>query len=393
MGFFWKKKQDKASKIDEAFDRVYKKMDSIDSWDDPKKLEHYILDSCEQIIATTKEIERQKAEYRIVTAYLNDIKAIENAPKDIATELRDSASRIVELNLSIANISNIHRNISEDQMALISENEDEMPAIINRMAEQERYQESIKKEMNSIEAEKSRLEMEREEIADSRKIIKNLSLASLVVFASLMVLFWVISISSDFDLQLAFVILLMIAAVSGFVIYIRQSDLKRNNMKALNYLNQSINMLNVIRMKYVNVTNGLEYTKDKFHVQSAAELMYVWEQYMESVKDKQRFSKTNDDLDYYTSRLMRTLSQIDIHDRRIWMTQTKALINKDDMIEVRHKLVARRQKIRTNMEENRQFVWRERNEIDRLMTEHRHYLPEIQEIIKSVDKLCGLKKS
>ena len=393
MGFFWKKKQDKASKIDEAFDRVYKKMDSIDSWDDPKKLEHYILDSCEQIIATTKEIERQKAEYRIVTAYLNDIKAIENAPKDIATELRDSASRIVELNLSIANISNIHRNISEDQIALISENEDEMPAIINRMAEQERYQESIKKEMNSIEAEKSRFEMEREEIADSRKIIKNLSLASLVVFASLMVLFWVISISSDFDLQLAFVILLMIAAVSGFVIYIRQSDLKRNNMKALNYLNQSINMLNVIRMKYVNVTNGLEYTKDKFPVQSAAELMYVWEQYMESVKDKQRFSKTNDDLDYYTSRLMRTLSQIDIHDRRIWMTQTKALINRDDMIEVRHKLVARRQKIRTNMEENRQFVWRERNEIDRLMTEHRHYLPEIQEIIKSVDKLCGLKKS
>ena len=42
------------------------------------------------------------------------------------------------------------------------------------------------------------------------------------------------------------------------------------------------------------------------------------------------------------------------------------------------------------MEENRKIVQSERNEIDRLMTEHEHYVPEIIEIISSVDKLCGL---
>ena len=49
----------------------------------------------------------------------------------------------------------------------------------------------------------------------------------------------------------------------------------------------------------------------------------------------------------------------------------------------------RRKKIRDRIEDHRRIVQEERDEIDRLMTEHEHYLPEIQEIIKSVDKLCG----
>ena len=81
MGFFSKRKKKKeirAAKIDDAFNRVYSQIEGIDNWNDPKKLEQYILDSCEQIIASTKAMERQKMEYRIVTRYLNDIKAIEN---------------------------------------------------------------------------------------------------------------------------------------------------------------------------------------------------------------------------------------------------------------------------------------------------------------------------
>lgn len=38
-----------------------------------KKVQHYILDCCEQIIEASKEIEEEKAEYKIVTDYLNDI--------------------------------------------------------------------------------------------------------------------------------------------------------------------------------------------------------------------------------------------------------------------------------------------------------------------------------
>lgn len=57
---FFGKKRKKEQEIDEAFAKVYQEIETIDNWNDPKKLEHYILDSCEQIIALTKEIEEEK---------------------------------------------------------------------------------------------------------------------------------------------------------------------------------------------------------------------------------------------------------------------------------------------------------------------------------------------
>ena len=60
MKLFGRKKK-KEKELDEAFAKVTKELKDIDAWDDPKKLEHYILDSCEQIIGTTKEIKAEKS--------------------------------------------------------------------------------------------------------------------------------------------------------------------------------------------------------------------------------------------------------------------------------------------------------------------------------------------
>lgn len=113
---------------------------------------------------------------------------------------------------------------------------------------------------------------------------------------------------------------------------------------------------------------------------------------MDAVRQKERLLKNNDDLEYFTGRMMRLLQKVNLYDRKIWLNQTKALVDANEMVEIRHNLVRRRQKIREHIEENRGIVRSERNEIDRLMTEHEHYVPEIMEIIKSVDKLCGLQE-
>ena len=111
---------------------------------------------------------------------------------------------------------------------------------------------------------------------------------------------------------------------------------------------------------------------------------------MDAVKEKERFLRNNDDLEYFNGRLMRLLSKINLYDKKIWLSQTKALVDTDEMTEIKHNLVKRRQKIRDHIEENKEIVKSERKEIDRLMAEHEHYVPEIVEIIKSVDRLCSL---
>lgn len=396
MAFFSsrkKKREQRAAKIDDAFNRVYSQIEDIDSWEDPKKLEHYILDSCEQIIASTKAMERQKTEYRIVTKYLNDIKAIENLPKETAKDLRNTAIRICELEQNIVESKAIKRNISDEQYQIISDEENDMPEIINRFASDEIYQSKLKKNLSYLEGEKSRWEIEREELLGQSKLFRHMAMAVLASFMTLLILLYVMYAAVKTDITIWLIIVLFICATSGFIIFLRQNTIAKESRGALVRLNQAISMLNVERMKYVNVTNSIEYSKDKYFVSSASELQYVWEQYQDKVRDQKRYIQNNDDLEFYSDKLERILGEIGLSDDKIWLNQVNALINKQDMSDCRHRLVVRRQKIRDRLDDHRRIVQEERDEIDRLMTRHEHYLPEIQEIIKSVDRLCGTHAS
>ena len=396
MGFFSskkKKKEIRAAKIDDAFNRVYSQIEGMGSADDPKKLERYILDSCEQIIASTKAMERQKMEYRIVTRYLNDIKAIENLPKEKAKDLRTTASKIVELEENLVNARAIQRNITDEQFQVISDDEEDMPEIINRFTSDEIYQAKLKRNLSYLEGEKSRWEIEREELRYQVKLFKRMAMTIMVSFMTLLILLFTMSSATEVDISVWVFAVLFICAVSGFLVFLRQNKIAKEKKVAIIHLNQAISMLNVERMKYVNVTNSVEYSKDKYSVNNAAELQYVWEQYQDKVRDQIRYTENNEDLEFYSNKLENILGSIGLADEKIWINQINALIDRQEMADCRHRLVTRRKKIRERLDDHRRIVQEERDEIDRLMMSHEHYLPEITEIIKSVDKLCGTSSS
>lgn len=387
---FFGKKRKKEQEIDEAFAKVYQEIETIDNWNDPKKLEHYILDSCEQIIALTKEIEGEKTEYRIVTSYLTDIQTIEGLPEEMRQSIREAATNIEQLNAARQAYEKTSYHISEEQFMLMEQEEDDIPQTIHRLLDNERYQDKVRRDKNILEAQKNQWEIEREAITGERKILKRASMLLFLLYATLLILLFVLQFMAKMDLTVAFLVLFFVGALGGAIIYFRSLYLQKQMRQATRNENQAISLLNVVCMKYVNVTKAVEYTKDKFGIHNSTELNYVWEQYTNAVREKEKFLRNNDDLEYFNGRLIRLLQRIDLFDRKIWLTQTKALIDDQEMVEIKHNLVKRRQKIRAHMEENRKIVQSERNEIDRLMTEHEHYVPEIIEIISSVDKLCGL---
>ncbi len=387
---FFGKKRKKEQEIDEAFAKVYQEIETIDNWNDPKKLEHYILDSCEQIIALTKEIEGEKTEYRIVTSYLTDIQTIEGLPEEMRQSIREAATNIEQLNAARQAYEKTSYHISEEQFMLMEQEEEDIPQTIHRLLDNERYQDKVRRDKNILEAQKNQWEIEREAITGERKILKRASVLLFLLYATLLILLFVLQFMAKMDLTVAFLVLFFVGALGGAMIYFRSLYLQKQMRQATRNENQAISLLNVVCMKYVNVTKAVEYTKDKFGIHNSTELNYVWEQYTSAVREKEKFLRNNDDLEYFNGRLIRLLQRIDLYDRKIWLTQTKALIDDQEMVEIKHNLVKRRQKIRAHMEENRKIVQSERNEIDRLMTEHEHYVPEIIEIISSVDKLCGL---
>ena len=247
--------------------------------------------------------------------------------------------------------------------------------------------------MAYLEGEKSRWEIERSELQIQIKLFRKMAVAILASFMTLSILLMTMYQTAKVDISIWVFIVLFVCAVSGFVVFLRQNTISRENRVAIVHLNQAISMLNVERMKYVNVTNSVEYSKDKYYVSNSAELQYVWEQYQDKVRDQQRYIQNNEDLEFYNGKLERLLGSIGLADDKIWLNQVNALIDRQDMADCRHRLVVRRKKIRDRLEDHRKIVQEERDEIDRLMAHNEHYLPEIQEIIKSVDKLCGTGSS
>lgn len=389
MGLFSRKKNKKGSEVDDAFSNVYKKISAIDSWEDPKKLQHYILDSCEQIVATTKEIQKQDAESKVIKSYLNDIKIIESLEADKANDLKTAASRVVEITKSLEVQKYTVRNITNEQYVIISEEEDEMQGVIKRMEDSELKMTEIHRQIREIEGEKSRYEIEKDSLAEQSLLIKRLAYVVLVSFVAFFILLLMLGNKTGNDFSFGMLLLFFITTLLGFLMFMRQGTIKKLRRKCNIRLNTVVQALNMVRMKYVNIKNGVDYTKEKYKVDSSKELLFVWEQYIEKVKDNERFIKSHQDLEDYTERFHKILDSLDLHDKNFWKNRPEAIVNEKDMAEVKHKLVARHRRIRERMDENRRMVQNERDEIDRMMKQHEFYLPEINEIIKGVDKMCG----
>lgn len=87
----------------------------------------------------------------------------------------------------------------------------------------------------------------------------------------------------------------------------RMQNDERERKKAQASINKAITLLNSVKLKYVNITNAVDYACEKYHVHNSDELNYIWEQYLEAVKEREKYQRTNEDLEYFTSRLIRDL--------------------------------------------------------------------------------------
>ncbi len=392
MRFFKRRKKKQREDATELQEKLQSGIEgaSEEDFSDNKKVQHFILSRCEQIIEASKEIEEEKAEYRIVTDYLNDIQILEDLPEEEMQEIQNAAENVRNLDRLRDEFQNSEKHISDVQFVQMQQEEDTIPDAIIRLQTNEAYQTTIKKDMNYLEGEKTEWYYNKLELARQQKILKSLSFVLLGVFIMSMAILLVLHAGFRVDTTYAWMSVILIAAVSGFCIFIKmssnQTEIKRSEVN----MNHAIVLLNKIKFKYVNVTNAVDYAREKYHVKNAYELNYLWEQYLNEVKERDKFRQTNEDLEYFNSRLVRLLKRYRLYDARVWTNQSSALVDKKEMVEVKHNLIVRRQKLRSRIEYNSQNIRERRDEIDRLLKKENIYTPEIQEIIQSIDQLSSV---
>ena len=386
---FWKRRK-KAKEQPEAKQNIEDVLEHLntrgaytDSAEYKRQAEHEMLGRCEEIIEAIRELEEAKSEYRIVTDYLNDIQKIRNIPKETQEDLHEVAGNVAKLNKARDQYLNTAQKISDAQFVQMQQEEDEIPDAIRRLEANEAYEAAIRRDMNYLEGEKQAWVYCMEEVKEEMHHLRIFSYVLFGVFIVLMAVILVLQGVKNVDTKLMFTLLVSAAAIGGFFLYFRQQrDIDQLKRCEAN-INGAIILLNKIKFKYVNTKNAVDYACEKYHVHNSKELTYIWEQYQDAVREKEKYLQTNEELDYYNSRLVRRLKDYQLYDAKVWTGNPEAIYNEKEMVEVQHNLIARRQKLRERIEYNTKNILNMRKEVEEIAASQKQMVPELKEIIDS----------
>lgn len=357
---------------------------------EPKETRHLALEYCEQIMTAANDLEETKQEYKVITDYLTDIQIIEELPEQEFAKIQETAQNVLNLNQSRDAYLNKAKTISDVQFAQMEQLEDEIPDAIKRLKANEVYQTAVNRDMQYLEGEKQEWIDYQESLEQEQKLLHRLMYGVVGVFAAAVIIILVLNHFFYFDLQIALFAAVLAAGGCGGAVFWRLQNDQRGVKQSQVNINYAINLLNKTKLKYVNVTNGIDYACEKYHVKNSYELNYIWEQYLEAVKEREKYKRTNDDLEYFNGKLVRDLRAYHLYDAKVWVYQPHALLDKKEMVEVKHALLVRRQKVRSRMEEQVANIQFAKGEIEKLIKNYRGHEKEIREVLDSLDKVCRI---
>ena len=383
--FFWKRKKEKSFE---------KKLENLDTtvlserdYKDGTKIEQYVVERLEQMIELTQEVESEKSEYRMVSAYLGDIQMMEEMPKEERDKIQEVAANVVQLNAARTEFLNSAKKLSDAQFAMLEHQEREVPDAIRRLASNEMYRDTIERDMKYLEREKSEWVMRREFLVEQRTKLKNLLYIWVGLAVTAAVVIGILQFLMKMDMYYGWMALVFVTAIAIALTYWKIQDDGAEIAIAEHNRNRAVVLLNKVKIKYVNIVNAVDYACEKYHVRSSAELNEQWEYYMEAVREREKYQRTNEDLDYFNGRLVRLLRQYQFYDAQVWVNQAVALVDPKEMVEVKHGLIARRQKLRSRIEYNLGVVAEQRKEATQLLDKVGNMRPQVEQILQTIDKL------
>ena len=310
---------------------------------------------CDQIVEASYQMEDLRAEYDMVTSYFEDIQMIEELPQNVRKQVTDIAKKIAFLESETSQFVHMDDRISDENFRMIQGMEKDLTTIFGQLKELEDMDMVIRRDMTNLEGEKNAQEYIQESIEQRQHSLKNF----IIIFGTISVLvvltLVVIGIMTKNNLVIpVLLILLIIAGMAAFsvIIYRRLSyEFKMAEKRE----NRAISLMNKVKIKYFNNTSTLEYLYAKYHVNSLRELEYLHDQYLIMVDEVRKYQQTTGDLREHTDALSKLLYAHGIKDPDIWTKQSLALIDPREMVEVKHSLNVRRQKLREQLAYNEQL--------------------------------------
>lgn len=353
----------------------------------PDYTKHHVVDLCEQIIEASRELEDARGEYSMVTSYLNDIEIVEALPKEKIQLLTEYANYIVKLNTERDELLNKESKLSAAMFSQIEAIEDEIPQIVKRLKENEEYLAAIEHDLRVLKDEKENWIENKEDCQEEQKSLRKLAIFVTSLFGVVILVFLVCLLAFDIPAMIPLSVSVFLATVVGASIVLRYQDCRREIQKSIINRDHVVSLENHTKIKYVNIKNAVDYMHDKYHVNSALEMNDNYEKYQDMVRQREKFRIANEDLEYYRKQMDSFLRKLNLYDTRIWYSYAKAIVDKREMVEIKHGLIVRRQKLRSRMEYNMNLIQNTKKEIALLSSGLGDIAPQIEQVLARVEEL------
>lgn len=382
----WKKNREEPIYEIEDWNEIIYDRDDLQINDKGQRRE-YVKGCLEQIAEASKELENLQFEYNMVTSYLKDMEEIEALPEAEKEILRESAKKISLLENQQSGYRERKKRMDEEQFRQMERMEEDVQEGCKKLSEAENYQDLIKRDLRRLDGEKQAYMYRKSELQrtleDTRAMAVVCSTAVVVCILILMIM----QFGFEMNTKLGYFAAAALGAVAITAIFVKHNNSVVELSGVENAIGRLIRLQNTVKIRYVNNTNLLDYLYLKYRVSSAGELSKNWQQYVEEKEEREKYRQAERDLDMYQKDLLHELRRYQVKDPMVWLHQIPALLDKKEMVEIRHSLIIRRQSLRRRMDYNKEVIaGKAQAEIKDLVEKYPKYAKEILSIVDEYEK-------
>ncbi len=342
----------------------------------------YVQECCESIAEIDHQIEETKQEYEKVTSRLTDIQRIDQIENGERASMLEICRRIMRLTQERNQFKNRSLTITDAQIRRFDRYEDSLDKEVRKMYDAETYQRAIESDLKHLEKEKKKLHREQRDIVERQNALKGMAKVLILLILSLFVLFAVIYYALYIDMTYPYLGTILLAAISSTIIFMESLRNRQGNVLVGRKINKAISLLNRVKIKYINNRNMIDYNCEKFHVKNAADFEKQWADYRRAKEYERKFQENTEQLSRQQELLVDLLSSRQVSEPELWLSQTLAITDNREMVEIRHALNVQRGKLRERISYNEDAKRNMLDRIDQILAEHPEMKDELVEIIK-----------
>jgi hypothetical protein len=355
--------------------------------DDQGQREQYVRECLEQIAEASKEVDNLQFEYNMVTSYLKDMEEVESLPDKDKARVKELAKKLDSLEKQQSGYKERAKRLSDEKYRQMERMEEEAQEGYDKLREAEDQQDLIRRDLRRLEGEKNAYLFRRSELQRLLADTRTMTVICIVAMIVCILLLLVLQYGFQMNAKFGYLAVAAIGAVAITLIFIKHGDAVKELARVENGIGRIIKLHNAAKIRYVNNTRLLEYLYLKYNVSSAGEFGKDWERYQQEKEERLSFQQTEKELDESQKELIRILRKHHVEDPMIWLHQTAALLDKKEMVEMRHNLIIRRQSLRRRMDYNKEVMaGKAQSEIRELVENHPEYAREVLGAVEEFEK-------